>query len=135
MRPLHIRLQRLHEPRFDQKSSLFRFTVCGFALICATSIIGKLLTRNKRKDGTRREIQKGREGKAKRQKVQDCGTARKGNLRSASGGNTGVAEEYRRRNRETPSPFQEGKRTELRAGSAPCLLYRRATQKLGNPGR
>ena len=52
MRPLHIRLQRLHEPRFDQKSSLFRFTVCGFELICATSIIGKSL--------------KGREGKAKR---------------------------------------------------------------------
>jgi hypothetical protein len=36
MRPLHIRLQRLHEPRFDQKSSLFRFTVCGFEVICAT---------------------------------------------------------------------------------------------------
>jgi len=39
-RPLHIRLQRLHEPRFDHKSNLFRFTVCGFELICATSIIG-----------------------------------------------------------------------------------------------
>jgi hypothetical protein len=35
-------------------SSLFRFTVCGLELICATSIIGKLLTRNKQKDGRRR---------------------------------------------------------------------------------
>ena len=37
-------------------------------------------------------------------------------------------------NRETSRSLQQSKGTELRASSAPCLLYWRATQKLGNAG-
>ena len=59
-------------------------------------------------------------------------TAHQGNPSSASSGKTRGAEDDRHWDREAPSSLQSSKGTELRTGSASCLLYWRATQELGN---
>ncbi len=57
-------------------------------------------------------------------KIQDCGTARKGNPRSASSGNTVGAQEYRRlepRNAQL-APAKQRNRATSRFSSVPTLL-------------